>query len=352
MTPSRPLTIAFLLATPGTTWGGMEQHTADLAGALARRGHSVHVLGHRAYCARFPIPVRFHPLPVHLGRRNPWLGFALRRCLRRLAPDILHAQGNKAAQLAGKKAIPATVRVGTVHGTKSSHTAFQRLDQVIAVSPGIFQALHHPHKRLIYNGVDTARPQTHQADKPMLQEGVINAVAVGRLEPVKGFATLIRAWSLLGPSAEHCHLTIFGEGREHKTLERLIHQRGLEKKVSLAGYSGNLSPAYEQADLTIISSEREGFPYVLVEALLHGCPVVSTPVSGPQDILPPTAISRSHSDQDLADLLLLALNNLTALNEAEQSAMAYARETLTLEAMVEQTETLYREALSGPPKTG
>ena len=344
MNPSRRLTIAFLLATPGTTWGGMEQHTADLAGALADRGHWVHVLGHRAYHEKFPANVGFHPLPVHLGRRNLWLQLALRRCLRRLSPDILHAQGNKAAQLAGKTGKLARVRVGTVHGTKSSHKAFDRLDRVIAVSPQIFRALQHPQKHLIYNGVDITRQLKNRDDGPALPKGNINVIAVGRLEPVKGFDVLIRAWSMLGKSAEGCQLTIFGEGSERKPLEGLIRQSGLEQHIALAGFRQNLAPVYRQAQLAVISSEREGFPYVLVESLLHGCPVVSTPVSGPRDILPATALSPGHGGQDLADLLSRSLADLDALNQAEQPAMAFARETLTLEAMVAQTETLYLSA--------
>lgn len=346
MNPSRRLTIAFLLATPGTTWGGMEQHTADLAGALADRGHRVHVLGHRAYREKFPANVGFHPLPVHLGRRNLWLQLALRRCLRRLSPDILHAQGNKAAQLASKTGKLARVRVGTVHGTKSSHKAFDRLDRVIAVSPQIFRALQHPNKHLIYNGVDVTRRPLGSEDGPALQTGITNVIAVGRLETVKGFDTLIRAWSRLGALTVSCHLTIFGEGSERQPLEGLIRQSGLEKQVTLAGFCQNLAPVYEQAQLTVISSRREGFPYVLVESLLYGCPVVSTPVSGPRDILPAAAVSPGHSDQNLADLLSRWLADLDALNEAEQPAMAFARETLTLEAMVAQTETLYLEAIA------
>ena len=347
MNPSRRLTIAFLLATPGTTWGGMEQHTADLAGALANRGHRVHVLGHRVYREKFPANIGFHPLPVHLGRRNLWLQLALRQCLRRLSPDILHAQGNKAAQLAGKTKKLARVRVGTVHGTKSSHKAFDRLDRVIAVSPQIFKALRHLHKHLIYNGVDITRQLKNPDGGPALPKGnLINVIAAGRLEPVKGFDVLIRAWSRLGQSAEDCQLTIFGEGSERKRLEGLIRQSGQEEQIALAGFRQNLAPVYRQAQLAVISSEREGFPYVLVESLLHGCPVVSTPVSGPRDILPATALSAGHSDQDLADLLSRSLADLDALNQAEQPAMAFARETLTLEAMVTQTEILYLEAMA------
>jgi|25BtaG_2_1085352.scaffolds.fasta_scaffold00545_7 glycosyltransferase involved in cell wall biosynthesis len=346
MTSPDRLTITLLLATPGTTWGGMEKHTADLAGALAKLGHNVHVLGHKAYRDKFPAGVHFHPLPVQLGRGNLWLQLALRRRLRELSPDILHAQGNKAAQLAGKTGKLARVRIGTVHGTKSSHKAFDRLDEIVAVSPRILGSLRHPHKHLIYNGVDSERQQITADDGPNLPAGVTNVIAVGRLEPVKGFDALIRAWAILGRSTDDCHLTIFGEGRQRGQLARLIQQSGLGDSVTLAGFSRNLAPVYRKAELTVISSEREGFPYVLAESLIYGCPVISTPVSGPRDLLPTSSLSEGHRDSDLADLMARVLADLEKLKQSQQPAMAFARETLTVTAMAEQTEALYQKAIT------
>lgn len=345
MTPDRPLTVALLLATPGTTWGGMEQHTADLAAALADRGHRVHVLGHPAYQTRFHEPVRFQPLPVQLGRRNPYLHFRLRQCLRRIAPDILHAQGNKAAQLAGKAGHLASVRIGTVHGTKSSHKAFDPMDRVIAVSPEIKKALTHPHSQLIYNGArlpdDAGQPPSGED----LQSGTTHVIAAGRLEPVKGFDRLIQAWALLGTAANGCHLTIYGDGSQRHSLAQQIQALGLEHAISLPGFCADMAAQYRKARLTVISSEREGFPYVMVESLLCGCPVVSTPVSGPRELLPAEAIGTGHGPEEIARMLTLALDDLEGLAEREVGAMAFARTHLTLEAMAAQTEALYRAAL-------
>lgn len=357
MTSPGPLTIAFLIATPGTIWGGMEKHTADLAGALANRGHSIHVLGHRSYRAGFPANVIFHTLPLQLGRHNLWLRLALHRCLRQLSPDIVHAQGNKAAQLAARTRGPAAVKFGTVHGIKSSHKPFDRLDRVIAVSPQVFRALKHPRKSLVYNGVDISpRPDPcpapypeMPADQTSLDASVTNVIAVGRLEPVKGFDVLIKAWAMLGPEAQACHLTIFGDGSQRQALTRQIRQSGLEDHVTLAGFCPNMAPVYEQARLTVISSEREGFSYILAESLLHGCPVISTPVSVPRDLLPAAMISDGYSARALADLLTRSLTNLDTLKDAEQPAMIFAAERLTIDAMVAETEKLYFQAMGDRP---
>src|SRR5690554_5295 len=153
MNPPNHLTIAQLIATPGNNWGGMEQHTADLSEELAHRGHKVHVLAHLSYQQRFSPAISFHPLPVQLGRRNPWLALRLRQTLRTLSADVLHAQGNKAAALLSGIRTQQSITVGTVHGTKSSHKAFDKLKGVVAVSEGIHQTLPHPNTKLIPNGI-------------------------------------------------------------------------------------------------------------------------------------------------------------------------------------------------------
>ena len=232
-----------------------------------------------------------------------------------------------------------------MHGTKSNHKAFDRLDEVIAVSPQILAALRHPRKHLIYNGVNCKGQGIKTDDGPKLPSGVTNVIAVGRLETVKGFDALIRAWAMLGDSTHRCHLTIFGEGSQRSQLEKFIRQSKLEQSVTLAGFREDLAPVYDKAELTVISSEREGFPYVLAESLLSGCPVVSTPVSGPRDILPESSLSAGHRDRDLAELITRALSDLETLKQSEQPAMDFARKTLTINAMGEQTEALYLRAM-------
>lgn len=349
MNRSRPLTIALMFATPGTGWGGMEKHACDLALELARRGHNVHVMAHRSYKARFPATVLFHPLPVECSRLNPRLRSALRQCLRRIKPDVLHAHGNKAAQLAGQ-APPglAQLRVGTVHGIKKNHKAFLGQDAVIAVSPRVFENLEHGNKYLIYNGIamegsseGTPCPNKYRGTDAAMAGA--QCIAVGRLEPVKGFHTLIEAWSQLAQPAQ---LTIYGEGSERPRLERLINTLNLHNDVTLPGYCEDLLSVYQQAELAIISSEREGFSYVLIEALAAGCPVISTPVAGPVELLPESALSHDSSAESLRAVIDQALSGLPGTRQVQASAMQRVKTTFTIEAMVDNIERLYREAMT------
>ncbi|MEH6562008.1 MAG: glycosyltransferase, partial [Marinobacter sp.] len=231
MSASGHLNIAQLIATPGSNWGGMEKHTADLSEELARCGHKVHVLAHPDYQHRFPHTVDFHPIPVQWGRRNLLLKLRLGQMLRKLSPDVLHAQGNKAAALLSGMGRPENITVGTIHGTKSSHKDFYKLDGVIAVSKGIHQALSHPNTTLIHNGI---KPQSHEAKTTHpIPKAQAFALAVGRLEPVKQFDNLISAWTTLRPSLP---LYILGDGSEAGTLKAQIQRLGADSFIKLPGH--------------------------------------------------------------------------------------------------------------------
>lgn len=341
MTARRSLSICLLIATPGRGWGGMEQHTADLSEELARRGHKVHVLAHPDYRQHFSPTIDFHPLPVQLGRRNPWLVLRLRQTLHKLSPNVLHAQGNKAAALLSGMSKQQGITVGTVHGTKSSHQAFRKLSGVIAVSKGIHQALPHLNTKLIHNGI---KPQNSEAEPTFpVPEAPAFALAIGRLEPVKQFENLVSAWAAIKPPMP---LYILGDGSEADALKAQIQKLGAERFIKLPGYEHNPAAWLTRASVCLISSQREGFPYALVEALLARCPVLSTPVNGAIDLLPTGSLAKATDLDALQTLLSEQLADLRELKKSQEACFEHASRELTLEAMVNRTEAFYYELLS------
>lgn len=341
----QPLSIVLIIATPGTTWGGMETHTLNLAEALAHRGHTLHILAHEAYRERFDDAVQFHPLPFQLGRRNPWLRFRLAKALKSLPANIHHAQGNKAASLLGTvKQQSQAVRIGTVHGVKSSHRDFSRMDGVISVSRAILDRLEHRRAKLIYNGtVEHLKSGPAAASTSPYSGPGPHWIAVGRLEPVKGFERLIHAWSLARPKG---HLTIIGDGSQRATLETCIKAYGLEQEVTLAGYQSNVADWLEHANACVISSDREAFSYVLIEALQAGCPVISTPVNGPLELLPPQSLADNFSPQALAEVMAGHSGHIEQLRELQATSFLRARAEFTAENMASSTEAFYRMLLA------
>ncbi len=101
-----------------------------------------------------------------------------------------------------------------------------------------------------------------------------NILAVGRLVPQKNYAMLIESF------AKHSwpddHLTIAGEGPEGRRLENLAKNLGVAARITFAGHRDDIKPMLAEADIFALSSDYEGVPAVIIEALAAGLPIVAT----------------------------------------------------------------------------
>jgi glycosyltransferase involved in cell wall biosynthesis len=110
-------------------------------------------------------------------------------------------------------------------------------------------------------------------------------IAVGSLKPQKNYPLLLDAFAKVCET-RLAKLLILGDGPLKGHLERMVAARGLAGKVIFHGFTKNPFPYYLSADLFVLSSDYEGLPTVLVEALSCGLRVVSTDCpSGPREIL-------------------------------------------------------------------
>jgi GalNAc-alpha-(1->4)-GalNAc-alpha-(1->3)-diNAcBac-PP-undecaprenol alpha-1,4-N-acetyl-D-galactosaminyltransferase len=111
-------------------------------------------------------------------------------------------------------------------------------------------------------------------------------VSVGRLSPQKRHDLLIRAMPHVREVIKDATLTIYGAGSEHTQLAALIHSLQAEAFVTLAGTTKDIAPILSSAGVFVLSSDYEGFPTALGEAMSIGMPVVSTDCpSGPRELI-------------------------------------------------------------------
>jgi len=110
-------------------------------------------------------------------------------------------------------------------------------------------------------------------------------VSVGRLDPNKGFDTLIHAFVALLKRYSQLELVIYGEGLESARLNTLVTSLKLTDKVRFPGNVTNIHEALTKADLFIFPSLYEGFPNALCEAMAVGLPVIASNCSGNIDIV-------------------------------------------------------------------
>lgn len=111
-------------------------------------------------------------------------------------------------------------------------------------------------------------------------------LAVGRFSPRhKGFDLLIQAFSLFAQKDQEWKLDIVGDGPEKEKLAQIITKNGLEKRIQLHPFTREIQTYYSSASVYVLSSRWEGFGLVMVEAMAHGLPVISSDLPSSKDIL-------------------------------------------------------------------
>ena len=111
-------------------------------------------------------------------------------------------------------------------------------------------------------------------------------IAVGRLDYQKGFDRLIMAWEKVHEIIQDWRLDIFGQGEWKDMLQKMIDERGLQDCIKLNAPTKNIGAEYANSSMLVMSSNYEGFPMVMIEAMACGLPVVSFDFKcGPRDII-------------------------------------------------------------------
>lgn len=301
------------LFLPSLTGGGAERVTVNLARGLVEADHEVDVVAATAagaFVDRLPAGVRLVDLGVH---RTAAALMPLARYLRRERPAALLSALNHAnviaviaSRLAGYRGAvwvaehnelfprdPLTPRLRAF--LKLLGWSYARATGVIAVSHGVRRSLERmagvPAERVevIYNPVivpeilDQAR---EVPDHPFLRERSAPVVlGIGRLTRQKNFPHLLRAVSALRGTRD-VRVLILGDGEDRAAITGLAAELGLGDSVHLPGFVANPFSYLAHADAFVLSSDWEGLPTVLIEALAVGTPVVSTDCpSGPREIL-------------------------------------------------------------------
>lgn len=170
-------------------------------------------------------------------------------------------------------------------------TLYPKADLVIPVSKAIKQDLinnfgiRNP-QVVIYNPYDIKRIQT-LAQEPITMDLTDTIVCVGSLSKRKDHVTLIQAFAKV--RYFRSKLLIMGEGTEKEALINLVATLGLSHRVIFGGFDNNPYKYIAKASMFVLASTSEGFPNVIAEALICGCPVISTDcLSGPREILNPS----------------------------------------------------------------
>lgn len=286
-------------------YGGLENGLVNLINGLAPAEfeHAVIALTESTeFRRRLPETVAVHELHKPPGK-GIWYLFRLSKLLRQGGFDILHTRNLPCleSQLAGMLAgIPVRIHgehgwdVHDLRGTNRRYRALRRLfrplvRRYVVVSGHLEDYLAREigisARRIqrICNGVDTARftPADRSPDRAEFVVG-----SVGRLEAVKDFPTLVRAFAILsrrvGPRAR---LLIVGDGSQRDVLRRYILTEGITDGVVLTGARSDIPEVLKQIDVFVLTSLAEGISNTILEAMASGLPVIATAVGGNSELV-------------------------------------------------------------------
>ncbi|GIW99745.1 MAG: glycosyl transferase [Pirellulaceae bacterium] len=287
----------------------------DLAREFAQQGHEVRFLLRRTRGELLSEAQRRFQI-VDLGAprvRNVFI--PLVRHLYRDRPDVLLAPMwplSVIAPLAARLAVREIKVLTSEHGVISRqyaprgkiHRVFLRASAamgyrlahaLVGVSSGVARDmarlafLPETSVHVIHNPVrgagDKQMPDTSIAETLWGIRAGKRVLTVGRFKPVKNQALLLRAFARLARETP-ATLMLVGSGELEGDLRRLASRLGVSDRVIFAGFQPDPSPFYASTDLFVLSSNAEGLGNVVVEALAHGTPVVSTNCPyGPSEIL-------------------------------------------------------------------
>ena len=111
-------------------------------------------------------------------------------------------------------------------------------------------------------------------------------LAIGRFSHQhKGFDLLIEAFHLFAQHDKEWTLDIVGEGPEEELFKSLIQKHQLDERIFIHPFTNNIQDYYFKAQIYVLSSRWEGFGLVLVEAMAHGLPVISSDLPTSKEIL-------------------------------------------------------------------
>jgi glycosyltransferase involved in cell wall biosynthesis len=300
---------------------------------------------------------------------------ALARHFRRERPDLVHTAGARAsfygrvaARIAGVPAVVSSVhtRIADYEVAPWRRAVYRALDRlsargaqrIIATSEAVAADLvargQAPASRVVTipNRPDPrdlvpTRPRALVRAELGIAAGEALVGVVARLTEQKGVADFLDAAARLA-SRPGWRAAIVGDGPQRGALEARTRALGLAGRCRFAGTRTDLGDLLAAFDLLVVPSRSEGLPYLVLEAMVAGTPLVATAVGGIPEVLadgvrgvlvPPRDPGR------LAAAIAEALDDPPAARARADAARRYASDQLSLEAMLRAVEAVYAAVL-------
>jgi glycosyltransferase involved in cell wall biosynthesis len=300
---SDPPRVLLVVANGGP--GGMQVQVGLLARGLVDAGCDVAVA-----CGPGDLDVQgaaIHRLPALTVRSAPAFGFAVRRAIADVEPDIVHGHG---LRLAPVLALAAHARsLITCHGIDPLRvrraTVSVRLSRIDVAACGVGPQLLLQRAGIHARVLDNAVPQMPAAperrllfERFALADASLLAVSPARLSPQKDPLTLVRAIA----RCEDVSCVLLGGGPLEAQVRDEIRHLGLSERVAVSPWVSDARSVLAGADVLALSSRWEGQPTVMLEAMAAGVAIVATRCPGTAEMVHDGVSALLGSPEDPASL--------------------------------------------------
>lgn len=298
----------------------------------------------------------------------------LARVLERLKPDVIHAHDPHGVAMASlalsfaaatsrgrSPALVASRRVDFhLKGNSFSRWKHRQVDCFIAASEAIRRMLiadgvSTDRVTTVHEGIDVehvvAAPPVNVHEAFWLPHGAPVVGNVAALVPHKGQRHLIEAARLVVRQVPDARFVILGEGELRESLERLVHDYGLEKHVILPGFRADVLGCIKGFDLFVLSSVTEGLGTSLLDAMACARPIVATRAGGIPEVVEHRLnglLVEPRQNEALADAIVEMLNDAGLRRQMGEAGFARVSERFTLERMVAATAAVYSRVAGIP----
>ena len=268
----------------------------------------------------------------NIGRRSLYGKYKLKKLLNKINPDIVHTHGSKTSSIISSINNNRFKHVATVHGIKKNKKVYEKADFIIGVSQKTINGL----KNNVAVVTNWWNPSLNKIDHKKNEY----ALAIGRLEKVKGFDLLINSWANINTK-----LVIIGSGKEKNTLTNMINTKGLNEKVTIIDnvQKNELINYYRNAKLLIISSRDEGGPRVALEALYLEIPVLSTDVGHMSKLLPKEMLANTNDLISLQTLLERYVDKIDTINQG--AVFEFTTNEFSIDEKISEIKDIYESLL-------
>ncbi|MDP3729364.1 MAG: glycosyltransferase [bacterium] len=168
--------------------------------------------------------------------------------------------------------------------------------------------------------------------------------SIGRLVKEKNYQTLIRAASLI-PNA---YFFIIGEGNEREMLNQQLKTNNLQQRFFLIDPAGEDARYLKAFDIFVMSSIKEGFPYILLEAMSAELPIVITQTGGMSEMITHNENGftvEQKNPEALSGAITTLIKNKDIAHQFAKKAQRTLQEKFTLKKMTRTTSALYQSLL-------